>query len=116
MVKVQIEVEISDGHEIVDVVNLTAQYGGGPEYRIVTRPVKPFLIDGAPSDWPAWLKCDWVSKEDDGEIYFHYSKPQCDGTNWICSAGSECIDKSIIAIDIPGPWEQSLRENPRRKK
>jgi hypothetical protein len=63
-----------------------------------------------------WLTCDWVAKHEDGEIYFHNSEPQIDHPAWFCNDGMHRLDKSLIAIDIPGDWTQSKRENPNRKK
>ena len=119
--KTQITVEIPDGYEITSLYRGN-QYGEHDDrsaaipYTIHIRPAKPFLINGVPSDWPDWLKCDWITKDEDGGLYLHKSEPQRESDGWFCTNGVHYLDKSLIAIDIPGPWEQSLRENPQRKK
>lgn len=119
MAKVQIEIEIPDGHEVVDVIPDVSIYEDQPcqnRYTIESRPAKPFLINGVPSDWPDWLTCDWITKDADGDLYFHYREPKIERDGWYSSSGNYYLDKSLIAIDIPGNWMQSKRENPRRKK
>lgn len=115
--KVQIEVEIPDGHEIVDVCDVSKHFGGRLAYVVNTMPAKAFLINGVPSDWPEWLTCDWVAK-DKNEILFGYdgAPPNLACHAWAVTSYANCGRIFGTAITIPGPFEQSLRENPRRKK
>ena len=119
--KVQIEVEIPDGHELVShrLNSICDNISHGLEeraYYVYSRPAKPFIINGVPSDWPEWLTCDWVAKDEDDEMYCYETEPTPDGFQWMCSEGAYHLDRSMLAIDIPGDWTQSKRENPNRKK
>jgi hypothetical protein len=81
--KVQIEVEIPDGHELVShrLNSICDNISHGLEeraYYVYSRPAKPFLILGKPADWPELLTCDWVAKDEDDEICLHNSEPQID--------------------------------------
>ena len=117
--KTQITVEIPDGYEITSLYRGN-QYGEHDDrsaaipYTIHIRPAKPFLINGVPSDWPEWLLADWVAKYADGKFYKFSSEPQRVVSGWI-GEGLTCLS-GVVAIEIPGDWTQSKRENPRRKK
>ena len=120
MKTVSVEIKIPDGHEVEEVSIVWPGYQFSPgdavgQMVVKTKPAKPFLINGVPADWPEWLTCDWVAKDEDGEVYWYDLEPQIDHPAWFCNAGMHYLDKSLIAIDIPGPWEQSKRENPNRK-
>lgn len=121
MVKVQIEVEIPDGHEVVDVIPDVSIYEDQPcanRYTIFSRPTNPFEICGQPSEWPEWLTWDWVAADDHGRVHgYNDVKPFLAQQCYACGRGT-VHHGSLFGIDIkiPGPWEQSLRENPRRKK
>ena len=117
--KVQVEIEIESNQEVVGNPERRSSGAntdgtGYAEFIVLTKTSKPFLINGVPSDWPDWLTCDWVAKYSDGSLFKFSSKPQRVVSGWI-GEGLTCL-RGVIAIDIPGPWEQSLRENPRRKK
>ena len=119
--KVQVEIEIESNQEVVGNPERRSSGAntdgtGYVEFIVLTKTAKPFIINGVPSYWPDWLTCDWVAKDEDGGLYLHKSEPQRESDGWFCTNGVHYLDKSLIAIDIPGPWEQSLRENPRRKK
>lgn len=114
--KVQIEIDIPSGHEVDTVRHTNSHYDGTLVYCVTVKAAKPFLINGVPSDWPEWLLADWITKDEDGELYLHKSEPKRESDGWVCTNGIHYLDKSLVGIDIPGPWEQSLRENPRRKK
>ena len=113
--KVQIEIEIPDGHEIVDVCDVSKHFGGRPACFVNTVPAKPFLINGVPSEWPEWLTCDYVAKDKDGSPYGYIGEPKIRDSSW-GDARKHFPLFGLIAIDIPGDWTQSKRENPRRKK
>ena len=114
--KVQIEIEIPDGHEIVDVCDVSKHFGGRPAYVVNTMPAKPFLINGVPSDWPEFLICQWVARDKNGKVFGYLGdKPRLGEESWSSDCSYQMLS-DFVAIDIPGPWEQSLRENPRRKK
>jgi hypothetical protein len=83
MKTVSVEIKIPDGHEVEEVSMVWPGYEFSPgdavgQMVVKTKPAKPFLINGVPSDWPEWLTCDWVAKDEDGEVYFHNSEPQID--------------------------------------
>lgn len=114
--KVQIEIEIPDGHQIVDVCDVSKHFGGRPACVVNTMPAKPFDILGIPADWPEWLTCDYVAKDASGKVFGYVGGiPHMETEKWY-SRGSCRMLTEFTAIDIPGPWDQSLRENPRRKK
>ena len=120
MTKVLVEIEIPDGHEVVDEPqmvewsNTAVGEARSFEFRVTARPVKPLTICGQPADWPEMLKCDWIAKDEDGQIYSYSSEPSLMRGGW---DGLGFLNLSeLLDIYIPGPWEQSKRENPRRKK
>ena len=123
MAKVTVEIEIPDGHEVVDepqMVEWSNTVAGKVRsfaFRVTARPVKPLIICGKPADWPEWLICDWIAKDRDDLVCGYLNEPQKYGDyeRWF-SYGIQIILSNRIDIDIPGPWEQSKRENPRRKK
>jgi hypothetical protein len=121
MVKVQIEVEIPDGHEIVGEPERQAGGGtpSGTEYAVFvvrTKVATPLEILGVPADWPEWLTCDWVAKDKNGRVYaYNGRRPTKESKRWHSYDGWWDIT-DILPIRIPGPFEQSLRKNPRRKK
>ena len=119
--KTQITVEIPDGYEITSLYRgkQYGQYDDGSAaipYTIHIRPVKPFIINGVSSDWPEWLTCDWVAKDEDGKVWAYHFEPRVEGPPWVGRMHDASCLQNVNAIDIPGPWEQSKRENPRRKK
>ena len=121
--KVQIEIEIPDGHELVShrLSSVCDNISHGLEersYHVYSRPAKPLTINGVTSDWPEWLTCDWVAADDHGRVHgYNDVKPFLAQQCYACGRGT-VHHGSLFGIDIkiPGPWEQSLRENPRRKK
>ena len=119
--KVQIEIEIPDGHEVASTEVLANDYPlncsySGKMLLVKTRPAKPFLINGKPADWPEWLTCDWVSKDEDGEVWAYQFEPMKNSVGWYESKIGGDNLRNAIAIDIPGDWTQSKRQNPNRKK
>ena len=121
MKTVSVEIKIPDGHEVEEVSIVWPGYvhslcDAVAHMAVKTKPAKPFLINGKPADWPDWLTCDWVAKDEDGEIHCHEAEPTRDDSEWWSNKGSLYIDRSMLAIDIPGDWTQSKRENPNRKK
>ena len=118
--KTQITVEIPDGYEITSLYRGN-QYGEHDDrsaaipYTIHIRPAKPFLINGVPSDWPELLTASYVAKDQNGKVFAFDSEPFLRAYTWSNDRIASCLS-GVISIDIPGPWEQSLRENPRRKK
>jgi hypothetical protein len=127
MKTVSVEIKIPDGHEVESVSMIWPEYElfadkAYGQMQVYTKPAKPFLINGVPSDWPEWLTCDWIAKDAnsmaggyDGDMptKSHSKYEQC----WKCDPVAGRWGYIFgIAIDIPGPWEQSLRENPNRKK
>lgn len=120
MIKTQIEIEIPDGYEITSVTpgEPLWQYKDKSEailYTVKVRPAKPFLINGVLSDWPEWLTCDWVARDPCGEVWGYNCEPEKRTSIWY-AVHSCYLLSGVINIDIPGPWKESLRENPRRKK
>ena len=118
MKTVTIEIKIPDGHEVVSV-SRRKQYvendeSGAIPYTVHVRPSKPFLINGKPADWPEWLTCDWVAKDEDGEVWAYHSEPEKTEIGWLFDYERRCLF-GVNAIDIPGDWTQSKRENPNRK-
>lgn len=124
MAKTQIEIEIPDGYEIVEIrygssVMVLDKVDSSLEKKsliyVHTRPAKSFIINGVPSDWPEWLTCDWVAK-DKNEILFGYDgdPPTLVCHTWAVTSYANCGRIFGTAITIPGPWEQSLRKNPRK--
>ena len=121
MKTVSVEIKIPDGHEVEEVSMVWPGYEFSPgdavgQMVVKTKPAKPFLINGQPADWPEWLTADWVAKDEDDEMYCYETEPTPDGFQWMCSEGAYHIDRSMLAIDIPGDWTQSKRENPNCKK
>ena len=120
---VSVDIKIPDGHEVEEVsigwpgYNLSMDAAVG-QMVVKTKAAKPFLINGVPSDWPEWLTCDWVAADDHGRVHgYNDVKPFLAQQFYACGRGT-VHHGSLFGIDIkiPGPWEQSLRENPRRKK
>ena len=117
--KTQITVEIPDGYEITSLFRgkQYGQYDDGSAaipYTIHIRPVKPFIINGVPSDWPEWLACDWVARDQGGRVWAYDCEPEKRTSDWHSVHGCYLLS-GAIHIDIPGDWTQSKRENPRRK-
>ena len=116
---VSVDIKIPDGHKVEEVsivwpgYNLSMDAAVG-QMVVKTKAAKPFLINGVPSDWPEWLTCDYVAKDRSGSVFGYHGEP-AKGTAMWCSSSFYLIT-GIAAIDIPGPREQSKRENPRRKK
>lgn len=121
MAKVKIEVEIPDGHEVTSLCR-GKQYGEHADksaaipYIVHIRPATPFEICGKPADWPEWLKCDWVAKDANEKVWGYVGGQPHQKTAYWDSHGMSQMLSEFIAIEIPGPFEQSLRENPNRKK
>ena len=116
---VSVDIKIPDGHEVEEVsivwpgYNLSIDSAVG-QMVVKTKAAKPFLINGVPSDWPEWLTCDWVAKDKSGSVFGYLSEPTKGVSMW--RANSAHLITGLAAIDIPGWWEQSKHENPRRKK
>lgn len=123
MGKVQIEIEIPDGHEVVDVIPDVSIYKDQPcanRYTIFSRPTNPFEICGEPSEWPKWLTWRWAAMTslDEFIVCNSYTKPLVmvnDGEPicWDSSYGWQRLKG--VSISIPGKWHQTLRENPHRQ-
>ena len=116
-----VDIKIPDGHEVEEVSVVWPGYnlsmGGAVGQMVVkTKPAKPFLINGVPSDWPEWLTCDWVAKDEDGKVWAYHFEPRVEVTRWVGRMHDASCLQNVNAIDIPGDWTQSKRENPRRKK
>lgn len=123
MKTVSVDIKIPDGHEVAEVSMIWPGYDVSPndavgKMLVKTKATKPFLINGVPSDWPEWLVCDWVAKDASGHIFGYYGDPPTRmlSSSWIVDGNAKCGLVFGTALTIPGPWEQSLRENPRRKK
>jgi len=118
MAKVQIEIDIPNGHEVDTVRHTNSHYDGTLVYCVTVKATKPFLINGVPSDWPEWLTCDWVAKDKNEAIFGYDGNPpeRLLGSTWSVSINQICGRIFGTTLTIPGPFEQSLRENPRRKK
>lgn len=122
MTKVTVEIEIPDGHEVVDGPEMEWSHPVSGEvrstgFRVVTRPAKPLIICGEPADWPEWLDCDWITRDEDGQIRgFRNIEPQHNGSFWFTRTPGAAYQICCVTVGIPGPWEESKRENPRRKK
>lgn len=115
---VSVDIKIPDGHEVEEVSIVWPGYESSPDCAVgkmvvKTRAAKPFLINGVPSDWPEWLLADWVAKYPDGSLFKFSSEPQRVVSRWI-GEGLTYLS-GVVAIEIPGDWTQSKRENPRRK-
>jgi hypothetical protein len=121
MKTVSVEIKIPDGHEVVSIEVLANEYpphcsDSGKLLLIKTKAAKPFLINGVPSDWPEWLICDWVAKDEDGKAWAYHFEPRIEGPRWVGKMHDASCLQNVNAIDIPGDWTQSKRENPNRKK
>ena len=119
--KVQIEVEIPDGHELVShrLNSICDNISHGLEeraYYVYSRPAKPFVINGKPADWPEWLTADYVAKDKNGNVFGYVGGQPHQGIDQWDSLGFSQMISEFTAIDIPGDWTQSKRENPNRKK
>ena len=117
---VSVDIKIPAGHEVEEVSIVWPGYnlsmGGAVGQMVVkTKAAKPFLINGVPSEWPEWLACDWVARDQGGRVWAYNCEPEKRASDWY-SVHSCYLLSGAIHIDIPGPWEQSLRESPRRKK
>ena len=116
---VSVDIKIPDGNEVEEVSIVWPGYnlsmGGAVGQMVVkTKPAKPLLINGVPSDWPELLTASYVAKDENGKVFAYDSEPYLRTSTWCNDRMASCL-RGVIAIDIPGPWEQSLRENPRRK-
>ena len=118
---VSVDIKIPDGHEVEEVSVVWPGYdlsmGAAVGKMVVkTKAAKPLLINGVPSDWPEFLICQWVARDKNGKVFGYLGdEPRLGNESWL----SECSYQRLsdfLAIYIPGPWEQSLRENPRRIK
>lgn len=118
MTKAQITIDIPDGYEMHKVVDqsvgfLDDQFDG-------RRLLVKLLIDVKKTwQWPAWLKCDWVARNENGRIAIGNGKSRALEKVWGPSAdgGADYFDADSIAIDLPPctDWRQSLRLNPNRE-
>ena len=116
---VSVDIKIPDGHEVEEVSIVWPGYnlsmsGAVGQMVVKTKAAKPFLINGVPSDWPDWLTCDYVAKDKSGSVFGYPGEPTKGTVMWCAS--STWLITGLAAIDIPGDWRQSKRENPRRKK
>jgi hypothetical protein len=119
--KVQIEIEIPDGHELVShrLNSICDNISHGLEeraYYVYSRPAKPFVILGKPADWPEWLTADYVAKDKNEKVFgYVVGQPYQRIDQWESQEGNSQMLSEFTAIDIPGDWTQSLRENPNHK-
>ena len=123
MAKVMVEIEIPDGHEISHGPRcqpMMVSWNDGNRdigFLVTTRPIKPLIICGKPAEWPEWLTCNWIAKDRGGQVCGYFTEPvNSTGLGQWYSDGIGVALLELLDIDIPGPWEQSKRENPRRKK
>ena len=114
MTKVKIEIDIPKGHEVDTVRHTNSHYDGTLVYCVTVKAVTRFEICGQLSEWPEWLTCDWVAKDENGRVHaYNGRRPTKESKRWHSYDGWWDIT-DILPIRIPGPWEQSLRKNPKK--
>lgn len=114
--KTKIEIEIPEGHKVQAVQCLGPHVDNGIVYRVFIGLDKPFDISGEPAEWPEWLDCDWIAKHKNEHIYAYYTDPPVIGSESWIEKHFKCGRLFGTTLKIPGPWEESLHENPKRKK
>lgn len=119
--KVEIEVEIPDGHEFV---RFDTQYDSSSGEIAVSLPQSVNIFDTYAVcrrawQWPDWLAANWIAMDGNGIWYAYSDRPTPNSSDgeWYCADGYVSLSRRFINFDPPpcDYWKKSLRQNPRSK-
>ena len=86
-----IKIDVPSGYKIVDFrsVSLGDIYLDGNlanVWSFVSTSTEKYLILEKIFDWPSWLKCKYIAKDNDGIWYGYFGKPKYEAAfGWSCS-------------------------------
>lgn len=119
MSRAQIEIDIPDGYELVKVREQAHRFFD--DELADCRLLVSLIVGVRPVwQWPAWLKCDWVARNQNGSLVLGYGEHATDGQYHFSNAGGchySVVDERAVDINLPPctDWRQSLRLNPNRE-
>lgn len=69
-------------------------------------------------DWPEWLTCEWIARDQSGMWCAYESEPICGGLYWYDRNGGYVhLARWALALSLPDvPWQESKRRNPHRSE
>lgn len=118
MTRAQIEIDIPDDYEIVEIEQQGDTISSGDGNGVIGH-VFFTAITRKAWQWPAWLKCDWVARNENGRIAIGNGKAHALQKVWGPSAdgGVDYVEADYLEINLPPctDWRQSLRLNPNRE-
>lgn len=121
MPRATIEIDIPDDCEICKgPVFSSALWNDDIRARPETGVIHFHVVVCRKWQWPNWLLCDWVARNQNGSLVLGFGEHAIDGQchySWGGGRDYSVVDERAIGINLPPctDWRQSLRLNPNRE-